>query len=92
MFENTKCDAITSADIEKWLTSDPNSEWRDFDGRGPIKQRQIALLLKDYRVRPKPIHPTKRATLTLQGYERAQFSELFERLLPERSTHSHTTE
>jgi hypothetical protein len=92
MFEKTKRDALTSADIEKWLTSDPNSEWRDFDGRGPIKQRQIAWLLKDYRVRPKPIHPTKRATLTLQGYERAQFSELFERLLPERSTHPHTTE
>jgi hypothetical protein len=43
-------------------------------------------------MRPKPIHPTKRSTLTLQGYERAQFSELFERLLPERSTHPHTTE
>ena len=42
------------------LTADPDSEWREYKGRGPITRRQIARLLNNYKIYPR-IHSSDRA-------------------------------
>jgi hypothetical protein len=49
------------------------------------KQSQFARLVsKAYDIPPKAIPPNKRSTKTVQGWERAQFGDLFQRHFPER--------
>jgi hypothetical protein len=48
--------------VQRWLTADPTGEWADFRGRGPISQRQIALLLDAYDIHPDFIHPRGRSS------------------------------
>jgi Protein of unknown function (DUF3631) len=48
---------LTSAEVQKLLSADQESEWADFDGRGPITKRQIALLLDPYGIHPDYVHP-----------------------------------
>ena len=45
-------ESITSAAVVAALTADKDSEWCDYKGRGPITQRQVAALLKNYRISP----------------------------------------
>jgi len=73
---------ITSADLIKVLLADPDGEWGAFRERGPITQRQVAALLKNYEIWPTTLHPTKRSDLSLHGYRRNQFDDAFARFLP----------
>jgi putative DNA primase/helicase len=73
---------ITSADLVIQLNADPDGEWIEFRGRGPITQRQVAALLADYEIYPVLLHPTKRAGLSRRGYRRSQFDEVFARFPP----------
>jgi putative DNA primase/helicase len=74
---------MTSEDIVAQLVADPTAEWCEFGrGRSPITQRQLAVLLAEYDIRPISLHPTKKATLSRQGYRRSQFADVWARLLP----------
>jgi hypothetical protein len=75
-------EAITSAEIVERLNADREAEWCAFRGRGPISQRQIAVLLADFEIHPDVLHPTKRASFSRRGYRRVQFDEAFRRYLP----------
>jgi hypothetical protein len=57
---------------------------------GKITQRQIADLLEPYDIHPVAIHPTKRKSLTLRGYRKDQFEDVFTRFLP-RDPHIRTS-
>ena len=68
---------MLSKEIEQCLSADPTGEWCDFRGRGPITQRQIAFLLKDF-----DIYPVQLRRSRLHGYKREQFDDAFKRYLP----------
>ena len=76
-------DVISSEELVKQLAGDPIAEWCEFGrGRTPITQRQLAVLLKDFEIFPKVIHPTKRADDSPRGYRRSDFADAFARFLP----------
>jgi hypothetical protein len=76
---------IPSAELVAQLTADPDGEWAEFRGRGPLSQRQIATLLAGFEIFPVVLHPTKRASLSRRGYRRSQFDDAFARFLPQQS-------
>jgi hypothetical protein len=80
---------ITSEEIIVQLRSDRDSVWVDYKG-GHITQRQVADLLEQYDVFPHAVHPTKRGNLTLRGYSREQFADVFARFVPSGDPHIRT--
>jgi hypothetical protein len=64
------------------LLADPDSQWHEYYGRGPITKNQVAALLKDFEIRPVVVRPTKRADVSRHGYRAAQFEDAFARFLP----------
>ena len=58
---------ITSEQVVQELLADPDSQWHEYRGRGPVTKNQVAALLKDFEIRPVVVHPTKRADVRLQG-------------------------
>jgi hypothetical protein len=73
---------ITSEQVVQELLADPDSQWHEYRGRGPITKNQVAALLKDFEIRPVVVHPTKRADVSRRGYRAAQFEDAFARFLP----------
>ena len=73
---------ITSEQVLQELLADPNSQWHEYRGRGPITKHQVAAVLKDFEIRPVVVHPTKRADVSRHGYRTAQFEDAFARFLP----------
>jgi hypothetical protein len=73
---------ITSEQVVQELLADPDSQWHEYRGRGPITKHQVAALLKDFEIRPVVVHPTKRAAVSRHGYRAAQFDDAFARFLP----------
>jgi len=51
---------ITSAQVRERLLADPDGEWANYHGRGPITTWQIAKILKLYGIKPGVIHPRGR--------------------------------
>lgn len=84
---------LASAGAQKLLAADPNSEWADYHGHGPITVRQIALILDAYDVHPEVIHPYGRKAE--RGYRVEQFEKPFRHYLgkplPPNCTTVHTT-
>jgi putative DNA primase/helicase len=79
----TGLDFIASADLQKQLVADPLGEWRDFRGRGPISQKQMAELFDVFDIYPQVYHPTRRKDLSVRGYVIDEhFTEAFRRNLP----------
>ena len=74
-------ESITSAAIVQALTADLDSEWCEYRGRGPITQRQVAALLKNYGIFPRTIHPTGKADASPRGYVWADFGDAFAQFL-----------
>jgi hypothetical protein len=71
---------LPSADVQKWLTADPHSEWAHCRGRGSITMREIALLLDPFDIHPKVIHP--KSDESVRGYEADEaFADAFARYL-----------
>jgi putative DNA primase/helicase len=71
---------LTSAEAQRLLTADPNSEWADFRGRGrPITQREIAILLDLYEIHPDVIRP--RGRKPERGYRVEWFETAFRHYL-----------
>jgi hypothetical protein len=75
-------ESITSAAVVAALTADKASEWCEYRGRGPITQRQVAALLRNYEIFPRTIHPTGKASESPRGYVWADFDDPFARFLP----------
>jgi putative DNA primase/helicase len=73
---------ITSEQVLQELLADPDSQWHEYRGRGPITKNQVAALLKDFEICPVVVHPTKRADFSRHGYRAAQFEDAFARFLP----------
>jgi putative DNA primase/helicase len=73
---------ITSEQVVQELLADPDSQWHEYRGRGPITKHQVAALLKDFEIRPVVVHPIKRADFSRHGYRAAQFEDAFARFLP----------
>jgi hypothetical protein len=73
---------VPSAEIVQRLAADPTDEWCEYGrGRSPITQRQLAVLLRDYEIFPKVVHPDKRADDSPRGYRRSDFADVFARFL-----------
>jgi hypothetical protein len=70
---------LTSAEVQRLLTADPNSEWADYHGHGPITVRQIALILDAYDIHPEVIHPYGRKAE--RGYRAERFEKPFRHYL-----------
>jgi hypothetical protein len=83
-----KHEVLASAEIVERLVADPDGEWVDFRGRGPITQKQVATLLEEYEIFPDllrvPGRP--RTAAPVRGYRAAWFDEVFARYLPNRTT------
>jgi putative DNA primase/helicase len=75
-------ESIASAAIVQALAADKDGEWCEYKGRGPITQRQVAALLKNYGIFPRTIHPTGKADASPRGYFWADFDDAFARFLP----------
>ena len=71
---------ITSADLVARLNADPTAEWCAFRNRGPITQRQVALLLDQHDIHPDVIHPPGRPAA--RGYKAEWFADVFARYPP----------
>src|SRR5262249_13776059 len=79
-----KYKVIRSADLQKMLAADKDSEWADYHGRGrPITPREISLLLDDYEIDPNKVDPP--GVKPGRGYKLEWFIDTFRRYLP-RST------
>jgi putative DNA primase/helicase len=78
-FANTAKKMVTSEEMVAYLSRDPTSVWIDYNHGGPITQRQIAILLDQYDIGSKPLHPTGRKDLGRMGYEASQFVDAFAR-------------
>ena len=74
---------ITSEQVVQELLADPDLQWHEYRGRGPITKNQVAALLRDYDIRPVVVHPTKRADFSRHGYRAVQFEDAFARFLPD---------
>jgi putative DNA primase/helicase len=68
---------MPSKEIVQRLNADPTGEWCEFRGRGPITQRQLAVLLRDF-----DIHPVLLGRARVSGYKCEQFADAFTRYLP----------
>ena len=79
---------ITSAELVKLLAADPDDEWCEYKGRGPISPHQLAVLLREVGIRSVPLHPNN-SKVMLNGYRKSQFTDVFARWLPS-DTHAHT--
>jgi len=66
---------LTSEEIVTGLKANPDAEWREYRGKSPITERQIAWLLRQYDVYPGSIHPQGRANRCVRGYRLDQFNE-----------------
>ena len=73
-------ESIASAAIVQALTADLDGEWCEYKGHGPITQRQVAALLKNYEISPRTIHPTGKADASPRGYVWRDFDDAFARL------------
>jgi hypothetical protein len=74
---------VTSEDLAVILNRDLLGPWANYNHGGPITQRQIAILLEQYDIAPKVIHPTGRSGYSPRGYEfDEQFADAFARFLP----------
>jgi hypothetical protein len=71
--------AMLSQALIDQLTADAEGPWKEYRRGKPITQRQMAALLKDYRIYPKTVRPA--VGVHGRGYEREQFAEAWRRYL-----------
>jgi hypothetical protein len=88
IFETVDRRDVYSWEVEKWLSQDELSEFRDYNGHR-IRAREIAHLLREYGIRPVLLGDRR-----LSGYKYEQFAEVFARILgkaPEIVSSSHSS-
>lgn len=78
-FDSEDTDRLGSDDIVQKLASMEDRPWPEWKHEKPITVRQLAVLLRPFDIRPKPLWIDDRTT---QGYERDQFQDAFSRYTP----------
>jgi putative DNA primase/helicase len=78
-------DCILSRQLVELLTADPESRWCEWGrDRKPITQKQLAGLLRDFRIISTTVHPA--GQVHGKGYRRVDFEEVWARYLPPETT------
>jgi hypothetical protein len=80
IFEEAGDDKIRSTDLVDKLAKIETSPWPEWKNQKPITPNQLARLLKEFKISPKPI---RFAGDPAKGYERASFAHAWERYSPE---------
>ena len=70
---------LASETIVAELLKDQVSIWGAYHRGGPVSQRQVAFLLRDYEIFPGTVHPPGFPPSGAQGYKLAQFADVFAR-------------
>ena len=73
-------DVIRSVDLVAKLTADPERPWADWKHGKPLSQKQLAGLLKPFKIISTSVHPPVGAHG--KGYRRSDFAEAWEAYLP----------
>jgi putative DNA primase/helicase len=73
-------DCIASRELVEQLAADPESQWSEWGrDRKPISQKQLAGLLREYKIFSGTVHPA--GARDAKGYQRIQFEEAWRRYL-----------
>jgi putative DNA primase/helicase len=81
LFDETGEQSMLSRDMVKKLAEDPARPWTEYDHAAkPITQRQLAALLREFRIFPVEVHVDQHTHG--KGYKRQQFEDAFGRYLP----------
>jgi Protein of unknown function (DUF3631) len=78
VFASIDDDAISSEDLIRNMTADPDSEWAEWKNGKPVSQAQLARLLKRYGIIPERVQIGGQR---VRGYKRVWFIEAWERYL-----------
>jgi putative DNA primase/helicase len=73
-------DCLLSKEIIAELTADPEQPWVEYKHGKAITQKQLAALLRGYRIFPSTVHPPEPAPHG-RGYNRLDFEDAWGRLL-----------
>jgi hypothetical protein len=80
-FARRELDRFASEALIAELIADPEKAWAEFGrSRKPLTQRQLARLLRPFRIEPKSIRINEQSTK--KGYLLTSFEEAFARYLP----------
>ena len=74
----TNISKLSSADLVFELSKDRDKPWCEFKNGRAITQNALAMILKPYGIKPKPM---RIGSLTFRGYELSQFTDTFDRYL-----------
>jgi putative DNA primase/helicase len=80
LFEKRQVDRLPSEDVVAALVKMEDRPWPEWKQGKPLSKRQLASLLKPFRVRPKVLRTNGG---TFRGYELNDFQDAFARYLPE---------
>ncbi|WP_410922042.1 DUF3631 domain-containing protein [Pseudomonas aeruginosa] len=78
VFDDKLASKIFSADLLKALVADEESPWASWNRGKPISPRQLSARLADFGIKSKDI---RIGSINKKGYDRADFSDAFERYL-----------
>jgi hypothetical protein len=83
-FNATNSDRTSSESLITALTSDPEKPWQEFKIGKPITHRQLATLLKQFGIISKSVRIKREPVgeAVMKGFERAQFTDAWNRYLP----------
>ena len=79
VFVRTGSERIGSAALCEALAADPEGRWCEYAHGKPITQRQLARLLRPFKIVPNTVRADDS---TAKGYKREDFKDTFERYLP----------
>lgn len=74
---------LSSADLVEELCEDETKPWSTYNRDKRITQKQIANLLKRFKINPKNINFNSQNNQILKGYDLKSFEDVFERYLPQ---------
>jgi len=74
-------EVIRSADLVAKLTADPESPWAEYSRGKPLTQRQLARLLRDFKIITEEVHPL--GLSHGKGYRRVWFEPLWAAYCPD---------
>lgn len=77
-------DVIRSEDMVERLVADPERPWAEWNKGKPLTQRQLAKLLKPFKIISETVHPAGQSHG--RGYKRAWFEAAWEAYLPGQNT------
>jgi hypothetical protein len=77
-FDRSEAVAVGSQSLVDDLATDTTAEWAEWRNGKPITQRQLAILLKPFRIVPDRVQVGMQQ---VRGYQRAWFEDAWERYL-----------